>query len=67
MPRDHTHRHAITIRSDSLRGPEAAQHGPSLPAEEAPSAPPRQQVIDAYHQGIAVLTHALSMEDPAGE
>lgn len=66
MPLDPARRHAITIRNDSLQALETAQHGPSLPADCPPAAAPSSQdVIAAYHQGIAVLTHALSMEDPA--
>lgn len=66
MPLDPARRHAITIRNDSLQALDTAQHGPSLP-DDGPSAvaPSRQDVIDAYHQGIVVLTQALNQENPA--
>ncbi len=66
MPLDPARRHAITIRNDTLQALDTAQHGPSLSADGPPAAAPsRQDVIAAYHQGIAVLTQALSLEDPA--
>lgn len=66
MPFDPARRHALTIRSDSPPALEAAQQAPPLPAEgPAAAAMSRQDVIDAYRRGVAVLIQALPMEDPA--